>query len=386
MKHIFYFILFGFLSTQVFSQSNSLNAEKHNIGFSHSFIDFNVRLLDGELSSFDSSLSHIVRLSYHRELSRYWAFSVGLNNGFMSNFLVKNQFQERVYALGLDYQIMLKLNNGKIFKESARIAPYLTFGNKLDALFLRNDQPTEWWMMNQYGLGLNIRIVEGLRFQAQTTIDQMLSNDFNTSFQHRLGFLVGLGKRKSIVPPIDFSDRDGDGIKDSEDLCADNYGFEKFRGCPDSVAVIELKNLYQLEQEIDSLKAAILLAKSEKESTIVEDIPILKEEKTSEKSEEKIEDDTENDESKIVADDGTLKVEEYYFIITISVKDKNIAINWLAKLKNKFPDSRIIPTSNGFNRVGVYAGRDKKSANIVLNSVKEQGYNTAWISVENFQE
>lgn len=381
MKHIFYLILFGLFSTQVFSQPN-LKAEKHNIGFSHSFIDFNVRILDGELSSFDSSLSHIVRLSYHRELSRFWAFSVGLNNGFMSNFSLKNQFQERVYALGLDYQIMLKLNNGKILKESARIAPYLTFGNKLDALFLRNDQSTEWWMMNQYGLGLNIRIVEGLRFQAQTTIDQMLSNDFNTSFQHRLGFLVGLGKRKSIDPPKDFSDRDGDGIMDSEDLCADIYGLKKFRGCPDSVTVIQYTDLLRLEKELDSLKLELLLVNYENKNDVIEDKPTKK----NETKVVKVRDDTEIKDKKIVEDDGLLLVNQYYFVITISVQDKKVANNWLDKLKINFPDSRIIPLSNGFYRVGVYAGRDKSVAITILNSVKEQGYNPAWISVENFQE
>jgi len=47
-------------------------SSKHGIAVNQNFTDYNVNLLNDKVFSFESALTHSVRLAYQRTLSRNW--------------------------------------------------------------------------------------------------------------------------------------------------------------------------------------------------------------------------------------------------------------------------------------------------------------------------
>jgi hypothetical protein len=71
-----------------------------------------------------------------------------------------------------------------------------------------------------------------------------------------------------------------------------------------------------------------------------------------------------------------------YYVITISSPNRSTAEKWLKKMLLDFPDARILPQPNGYFRVGVYVGKNKRKGLETMERVKLVGYNPAWLSVE----
>lgn len=72
-----------------------------------------------------------------------------------------------------------------------------------------------YWLNDSFGVNLES--------VAKWTTENDVKYDSN-HFQHFAGITYRSSKK----------DRDGDGIKDSEDTCPDNFGLAEFNGCPDS--------------------------------------------------------------------------------------------------------------------------------------------------------
>ena len=88
------------------------------------------------------------------------------------------------------------------------------------------------------GVGLKINLFDEAYLIANSTYRVPITTETaNYHFQHSIGVLGRLTKKKEPVvipppPPPPPSDRDGDGIIDSEDKCPDVKGLAKYQGCP----------------------------------------------------------------------------------------------------------------------------------------------------------
>lgn len=365
------------------------NDRKHSLGFYQNFTDYNVELLNNKLIAFDSSLSLSTRVAYQRRLSRNWMLNAGINQGFIQNQSLNDGFVEKAYALGTDVNALFKLNNGRIIKEDALIGPYFLFGYRADYVPTLNKNGFNPWLFhNQYGAGLNVRLTKRTHLQLQTAVDQKLKGDFNTHFQHRVGFTQSLGRRlEPLKPkPEKNNDFDGDGIVNSLDQCPYKFGVAGFKGCPDT-SVLASVNVDSLLQEIEAKVAKIkeLLAKMDELNNggVVLDDP--EEEERKRKAEEEKKRKEEELKKKAEDDDydyDNIPLDKFYYAITWSSPNLSSTRNWLAKMKKDFPESRILPQPNGYYRVGVFAGKSKKKGLELLDKLKEKGYKTYWLSIE----
>lgn len=233
---------------------------KHSIGIYQNLTDYNVSLLNDKVFAFDSALSQSVRVAYQRRLSHNWMLNTGITNGFILNQNLKESFVNKAYVVGVDASVLLKMNNGKILKEDARVAPFLSFGYRTDYVsFLKKEYGVSPWLAhNQYGAGFNIKLAERSHIQLQAMLDQKLQDDFNTHMLYRLGLTQSLGKYDEVKPRINpLLDSDQDGIVDTKDKCPGLFGLKEDGGCPDTTAYVAKKI------KIDSLE---LLAEQQQKS------------------------------------------------------------------------------------------------------------------------
>ncbi len=233
---------------------------KHSIGIYQNLTDYNVSLLNDRVFVFDSALSQSVRVAYQRRLSHNWMLNTGITNGFILNQNLKESFVNKAYAVGLDASVMLKMNNGKLLRENARVAPFLSFGYRTDYVPLMKKKygVSPWLAHNQYGAGLNLKLAERSHLQLQALLDQKLQDDFNTHMLYRIGFTQSLGKYTEEKPRLNpLLDSDGDGVVDTRDKCPGMYGPKQDGRCPDTVAYLHNKI------KMDSLQ---LVAKEQQES------------------------------------------------------------------------------------------------------------------------
>ncbi|PCJ67435.1 MAG: hypothetical protein COA58_03700 [Bacteroidetes bacterium] len=254
-----------FASVGAFAQDAD---RKHSIGLYQNTTDYNISLLDNKLVAFDSALSHSFRVAYQRRLSRSWMLNTGLSNGFILNQNIQESFVKKAYAIGWDAAIVLKMNNGRMLKENPRVAPFLSFGYRTDyvpSLKKLDEQP--WLFHNQYGAGLNIKLIDRTHIQVQVAVDQKLQGDFNTNIQYRFGLTQSLGKYDEVKPIKHPNlDSDSDGIVDSKDDCPHIFGMTKNNGCPDTLSHLVKK------AEEDSLKLLV-----SEQTTKIEQLELAKE-------------------------------------------------------------------------------------------------------------
>lgn len=212
---------------------------KHSLGIYQNLTDYNVSLLNDKVFAFDSALSQSVRVAYQRRLSNNWMLNTGITNGFILNQNLKESFVDKAYAVGIDASVLLKMNNGKLLKEKARVAPFLSFGYRTDYVsFLKKEYGVSPWLAhNQYGAGFNIKLAERSYIQLQAVLDQKLQDDFNTHMLYRIGLIQSLGKYDEVKPRINpLLDSDQDGIVDTKDKCPGLFGLQEDGGCPDTIA------------------------------------------------------------------------------------------------------------------------------------------------------
>jgi len=121
--------------------------------------------------------------------------------------------------LGLNALLNLNLYKGKVFR------PRLFTG--VGTSLLDNDGFT---LDIPVGLGLNFHLGQGIDL-ATSFVYHYQGEDFRDHVKLGAGFRVYLEEEEPAPPKV--TDRDGDGIQDTEDLCPDTPGIAALNGCPD---------------------------------------------------------------------------------------------------------------------------------------------------------
>lgn len=438
MKRVF--LLFTFLhALTVQGQDANL---RNGFGLNQDYNDYNVRLLDRQIFSFDSSLSSSFRITYQRYLNRTWDFNVGFSNGFILNQTQGDHFIKKSYNLGVDADILFKFANGRILSENSKVAPYFSFGynfNYLNAYKKAGLAPATFG--NEYGVGLKIRIGERSFLNIQTALDQQLSGDFDTHIQYRAGFTQSIGRRKTAPKPDDpkIRDYDQDGIADINDKCPTIAGVFETSGCPEGwvegltkgqhdslMALLETMEteMRTLQALVDSLKKSSPIVQVDNdgkvnETTEVVAVPDKKnpeskdqidgDAKPSDKTETNVgttvdgktgdaaskdvasnntssSDASDSEREEFTGNEGdyydTKSVGQAFYVVAISSKDKALAERIAVLLDKDYPVVKILAQPNGFYRVGIYATRDRAEATDILNYAKQHGVPSGWLSFE----
>lgn len=142
------------------------------------------------------------------------------------------------------YAFIVKLNNGIILKEDARIAPYAYAGAGGSYHATRPDA------YSPFGAGVSVRL--GSRSALQLEINRNISwNKSPQVLTAGINYTYFFKTKQQPVSPVEVdkavtediiasqrpADSDGDGVSDSEDLCPYEAGFIQNDGCPeDSVS------------------------------------------------------------------------------------------------------------------------------------------------------
>ncbi len=401
---------------------------KNGFGINQDFHDYNVRLLDNKITSFDSSLSQSLRISYNRYLSRSWSVSSGISNGFLLNQTKENKLIRKSYLLGWDIDFLFNFNNGKWLPTDAFVSPFLSFGynfNYLSAYKKMGLKPMV--TSNEYGVGVNFRLGDKSKVVLSTALNQQLNGEYETHMQYRLGFSQAIGRKSTVKPsfPKELKDSDFDGVADLNDKCPDVAGDSSLDGCPSSAKnSISLEYQDSINRLIDDLEQMLLVLKSDvynlSQNQVIEVIysepivmtddrktepltetpvpvkenPIVK--KKTEVDEKKYVDvpdvpeidDKVNDEGMAnTADSQTPTYKQSgeelsFYVIAISTKDRSLAENSAQLISKDYDNVRILPQPNGFYRVGIYATKLRPEAVKLLGYAKSHGIPSAWISYE----
>lgn len=114
----------------------------------------------------------------------------------------------------------------KFAKPTSKIYPYLLMGAGL-----MTETQNDWEMNPEFpvGIGLNVKVAPNLYLSGETQYRFDLNENRN-QLQHALGIWINIGGET----PEKITDRDKDGVKDSEDQCPDEPGKVELMGCPDS--------------------------------------------------------------------------------------------------------------------------------------------------------
>jgi outer membrane protein OmpA-like peptidoglycan-associated protein len=124
--------------------------------------------------------------------------------------------------------------NIRMFKESARVNPFLTAGIG-GSLY-----GSEFGAFAPLGTGLQFNIGDGRTFAtAQAQFRLAITDNTTDHLYYSLGLHQNFGRKEvaAPAPPVPAMapvDTDGDGILDIEDLCPTVAGKAEFKGCPDT--------------------------------------------------------------------------------------------------------------------------------------------------------
>ncbi|WP_280638230.1 OmpA family protein [Hymenobacter sp. 5317J-9] len=189
---------------------------------------------------------------------------------FSSEVRAGDNFEARIGMVDLGFK--LKMNNGKILKEEARIQPYLMGGG---GFFLSNSKgrANGQDFFNQirrpevFGLaGIRVRLSDVVSLDLTTSqhypfterVDNLYGSPddklYDRFLLHQAGITVALGQAKdadgdgvsdkkdkcpgtpagvAVDPNGCPLDKDGDGVPDYQDKCPDVKGLAALQGCPD---------------------------------------------------------------------------------------------------------------------------------------------------------
>lgn len=159
-----------------------------------------------------------VSISLERYLNQSFNLSVTASLGE-----IHDEFDnKRANLFGLHVVPKFKLNNGRIFKEDAKIAPYVAFGLG----FMSFGEVTN--PIDEEGLSINIKPTAGIDWRLSEKFKLFAATSYNiTGNINYREYSLGVGfsiKRKK--------DSDNDGITDNKDECPNEFGPEDNNGCP----------------------------------------------------------------------------------------------------------------------------------------------------------
>jgi len=218
--------LFIFCFCSIISISQPLNNRPSSLGIHYSIYDF-ARVHPFQFSQVDQGLS----ISYIKGINRYFDWQLNLSGAFPDSTAKKNLSTEKTLLLQTDIAIRTR------FRESKKnFQPYLLTGTGLSY------HQKNWGSYLLAGVGIELHYKE-LYFPVTASYHLSLSQHLNHHFYYSIGIagIVGMARKpkKTAAIPIAVTqkintDRDGDGIADSLDLCPLIPGLTRFQGCPDS--------------------------------------------------------------------------------------------------------------------------------------------------------
>ncbi len=204
------------------------------IGIGYNQRDF-TKIPNKEFSSIP--FNRAVRFYVGRYLNA--SFDLMLNSTFVPLSFSDRKKEE---LTDIDINLRYKLNNGYILKENALFAPYITMGfgvNMQEELQGTTNSSTPLGA----GVKLNIGSMVSLEVGGKYYVNM---GDFQDYASLNYGFSINFGKSKvpeavpetpTVAPQLvqtpPPSDRDKDGVVDSEDGCPLKAGPVALRGCPD---------------------------------------------------------------------------------------------------------------------------------------------------------
>ncbi len=227
---------------------NSISAQQKKTGkaplFSYN-ITFSDYRLPGQIkdSSFSTALengdwykpgkkSFGMGISWWKALSTHIDFSgslTGTFSNFPALFVKGDSIGQAKFTPQLDALVHLNM-----FTEKATVNPFLTAG--VGAGLFSN----QFAAYAPIGVGLKFRFNGGAFLIMQTQWRKKLTDGINDDYLHySFGFAQSLAKNKTKTDPVISeptiqipADKDGDGVEDAKDECADIAG--TLKGCPDS--------------------------------------------------------------------------------------------------------------------------------------------------------
>ncbi len=187
--------------------------------------------LSNEFYKFDD-IHPMVGFQVSKYMTSLVDFQIGLKHG---------QIDESIFLTNLfdlNAVVKLKLNNGKILKEDAKIAPYvfLGFGDAIsetkDYATGRYSAPVENFNF-PLGFGIDFKLTERIALTLESQFNYTVTDFYDLTIKDDGDWF----QFNSIGLSYNFKgkqDADKDGIVDSEDKCPDVPGTVATGGCPDS--------------------------------------------------------------------------------------------------------------------------------------------------------
>jgi OOP family OmpA-OmpF porin len=178
-----------------------------------------------KMSQMDAGMA----VTYFKGLGKHIDYAITLGGSFV-RVPVNNQTNtNRNFLLEADAQMNLKMTSEKYW-----VQPYILAG--IGGHTYRGT----YGAFMPLGLGLKVNFFDDLHlFITGQYRVPVTKHNYAHHFHNSLGFAMPLSKKAPVVkapppppPPLPPSDRDGDGIPDSEDQCPDVPGLARYKGCP----------------------------------------------------------------------------------------------------------------------------------------------------------
>lgn len=202
----------------------------HSLAFRPTVYNYHAPLRDNTPSFSDiygKNSGYGIELAYYRRLLPNVLLGLPLRVSSAQTDPLSGDSGQRQWLVHLDV-----LAQQHFLKPSAAVQPYLHAG--VGGVYHAEQQT--FGVHFPVGLGLNVRLTEGVYLSAQT--QHRFASDNRDAWHHAIGVQFNFGREikpreeKEPGPPKP-ADRDGDGVADIEDRCPDQPGSAATFGCPD---------------------------------------------------------------------------------------------------------------------------------------------------------
>lgn len=220
MKHHFCTLLL--LLTLLFVSTEALAQPKHSIAFRPSWYNYISPLSSDNFEFADiynKTTGQGVDISYYNRVCKNSYLVIPFKLGVSS--FVDNAGNLSRKELFTNLDVLFQHN---FFKHGSVFNPYLNAGIGSNYNIDQSDLGVNF----PVSIGLNVRILENLYASAQT--QHRFSPNDDDGWHHGVGLHFFFSGE---APPPPITDRDGDGINDSDDQCPDVPGIASLQGCPD---------------------------------------------------------------------------------------------------------------------------------------------------------